>query len=86
MARDVQDTVLDVDWSSSLLMAKAIMQLQRLYGRIHVVRGVGRAASAVADSLARLAQDGATDTTMPGRALCCPADARSAWRVSSFAH
>jgi hypothetical protein len=67
----VQDMMLDVDWSSSLHMAKAIMQLQRLYGRIHVVRGVGRAATAVADNLVRLAADGATDTSMPGRALSC---------------
>ncbi len=67
--------MLDVDWSSSLHMAKAIMQLQQLYGRIHVVRGVGRAAAAVADGLARLAADGATDTSMPGVHLpvlhCC---------------
>jgi hypothetical protein len=64
----VQDVMLDLDWSSSLLMAKGIMQLQRLYGPIHTVRGIGNAASAVADSLVRLAADSATDSSMPGGA------------------
>lgn len=61
----LQDCILDLDWSSALYMAQGLMQLQKLYGPVPVVRGIGAAAEQVADSLSRVI-DSAEASIPPG--------------------
>lgn len=62
----VQDVELNFDWSSTLYMAEALMDLQTLYGPVPVVRGMGLAAQSVADNLSRLIEAAEAGTSARG--------------------
>ena len=61
-----QEVVLDGDWSSQFYMARALMQLQALFGPIPVIKGKGAAAEAVAANLDRMMAAASAGSSMPG--------------------
>lgn len=67
----LQDTVLNQDWSSALYTAQGLMELQRLFGPIPTVRGIGAAAEAVADNLRRLIDTAEEESSALGSSLLC---------------
>lgn len=62
----LQEAVLDGDWSSTFYMARGIMQLQKLFGPIPVIKGIGLAAEAAADELGRSMRAAGAASQMPG--------------------
>ena len=50
-------------------MARGVMQLQRLFGPIPIIKGVGPAAEAVAEELARMTQAASASSSLPGTLL-----------------
>ena len=65
-----QEVVLDGDWSSQFYMARALMQLQTLFGPIPVIKGKGTASEAVAANLDRMMAAAAAESSMPGWHSC----------------
>ena len=66
-----QDTALDLDWSSSLYTAQGLMELQRLFGPVPTIRGIGASAEAVADSLSRIIDTAGEESSALGSFQNC---------------